>query len=197
MTQPDPGASEPQADPTGDSPTADPHLSRRSFVIRAMTAIGVLAVAIVAVPVGAFVSAPGWLSTTPKRLLSHTLSPALRSEEWTSAGQIERLSIGQPTHMIIDRHVVDGWVEREAPVGVYVLRETDSKAIVLDPHCTHLGCPVEFSSGSGSFLCPCHGGTFDPEGYPTGGPPPRRMDTYETRVTDGEVLFRHLLDSES
>jgi len=149
-------------------------LSRRSFVLRAMTVLGAVAV----------------------RLLSHTVSPALRSEEWTSAGSLEKLRIGQPKHMIIDRPIIDGWVKRDAPVGVYVLRESDSKATVIDPHCTHLGCPVEFSSGSGSFLCPCHGGSFDPEGYPTSGPPPRRMDVYETSVEDGEVLFRHLLDPE-
>jgi menaquinol-cytochrome c reductase iron-sulfur subunit len=98
--------------------------------------------------------------------------------------------------MIIERPIVDGWVERIAPVGVYVLRESDSKATVIDPHCTHLGCPVEWSSGSGSFLCPCHGGSFDPEGYPTSGPPPRRLDTYETRVVDGEVQFRKLTDDD-
>jgi menaquinol-cytochrome c reductase iron-sulfur subunit len=171
-------------------------LSRRSFVIRAMALLGAMAAAIVAVPAAAFMSAPGWLSNAPRRLLSHTVSPALRSEEWSSAGSIERLQIGEPKHMIVDRLIVDGWVEREAPVGVYVLRESDSKATVLDPHCTHLGCPVEFSSGSGSFLCPCHGGSFDPEGYRTAGPPPRRMDVYETRVEDGEILFRDLLDPE-
>ena len=95
-----------------------------------------------------------------------------------------------------DRPIVDGWVVRDAPVGVYVLREGDDKATVLDPHCTHLGCPVEWSGGSGNFLCPCHGGSFDPEGYPVAGPPPRRMDVYETRVKDGEVQFRELTEAE-
>jgi menaquinol-cytochrome c reductase iron-sulfur subunit len=171
-------------------------ISRRAFVVRSMSVLGALAVAIVAIPAAAFVSAPGWLSDAPKRLLSHTVSPALRSETWTSAGALDRLRIGRPKHMIIDRPIVDGWVERIAPVGVYVLRESDSKATVIDPHCTHLGCPVEWSSGSGSFLCPCHGGSFDPEGYPTSGPPPRRLDTYETRVVDGEVQFRKLTDGD-
>jgi len=189
--------SQPELRPNGEPETAvAPRLSRRSFVIRAMAVLGALAAAIVAVPAAAFMSAPGWLSDAPRRLLSHTVSPALRSEEWSSAGSIEGLRIGEPQHMIVDRLIVDGWVEREAPVGVFVLRESDSKATVIDPHCTHLGCPVEFSSGSGSFLCPCHGGSFDPEGYPTAGPPPRRMDVYETRVEEGEVLFRHLLDPE-
>lgn len=188
---PAPDDSEPQD--VAESAVAPSDPSRRRFVIRAMTVLGALAIAIVAAPVAAFMSAPGWLSNAPRRLISHTVSPAQRSEDWTSAGSIERLRLGQPKHMIIDRPVVDGWVKREAPVGVYVLREGDAKATVIDPHCTHLGCPVEFSSGSGLFLCPCHGGSFDPEGYPADGPPSRRMDTYETRVEDGEVLFRHLL----
>lgn len=175
---------------------AKPLLSRRAFVIRAMAVLGAIVAAIVAIPTVGFMSAPGWLSDAPRRLLSHTLSPALRSEEWTSAGAIDRLRIGRPKHMIVDRPIIDGWVERVAPVGVYVLRESESSAVVMDPHCTHLGCPVEFSSGSGSFLCPCHGGSFDPDGYPTAGPPPRRLDVYETRVTDGEVFFRRLLESE-
>ena len=190
------GAADVPAGEEVESPATIPLLSRRSFVMRATVVLGVILGAIVAIPTAAFMSAPGWLSNAPKRLISHTLSPALRSEEWTSAGSIERLRLGQPKHMIVERPIVDGWVERDAPVGVYVVRESDSKATVFDPHCTHLGCPVEYSSGSGSFLCPCHGGTFDPEGHPTGGPPSRRMDSYETRVEDGEVLFRHLLDPE-
>ena len=181
--------------PGGDDDPERPRLSRRSFVVRAMAVLGAIAAAIVAIPAAAFVSAPGWLSNAPRRLISHTVSPALRSEEWTSAGPINRLRPGQPKHMILQRPIIDGWVERDAPVGVYVLREGDAKATVLDPHCTHLGCAVDWSSGSGSFLCPCHGGSFDPEGYPTGGPPPRRMDIYETRVLDGEVQFRSLLDA--
>ena len=103
------------------------------------------------------------------------------------------LDIGVPAYLTVDRPIVDGWVKRVEPVGVYVLRETDAKAVVMDPHCTHLGCPVKFASGAGGFLCPCHGGTFDEQGYPTAGPPPRRLDIYETRVENGEVLFRELL----
>lgn len=178
--------------------TPQPHgsrLSRRSFVIALMSALGAVAAAIAALPTAAFVTAPGWLSTLPRRLLAETISPALRSEEWTSAGPLDEFDIGLPRHVIVDRPIVDGWVQRVEPVGVFVLRETDSSAVVMDPHCTHLGCPVSFSSGAGSFLCPCHGGAFDEAGYPTGGPPPRRLDVYETKVEDGEVRFRELLAS--
>jgi menaquinol-cytochrome c reductase iron-sulfur subunit len=161
-----------------------------------MAVLGGIAAALVAVPAGAFVTAPGWLSTLPKRLLSETVSPALRSDEWSTAGLIDDFDLGIPRYLEVDRLVVDGWVSRVEPVGVYVLREGDAQATVLDPHCTHLGCAVEWSRGAGSYLCPCHGGAFDPEGYPKAGPPPRRMDVYETRVLDGEIQLRALLPSE-
>lgn len=185
----------PEADPPPTAGTA-PRLSRRGFVLAAMAALGGLAAALVAIPAGAFMTAPGWLSTLPRRLLSETVSPALRSDDWTSAGAIDDYDIGLPQYLVFDRLISDGWVQREEPVGVFVLRETDSKAVVMDPHCTHLGCPISFSGGAGSFLCPCHGGAFDPEGYPVAGPPPRRLDVYQTKVDSGEILFRELLESE-
>lgn len=171
-------------------------LSRRSFVIALMSALAAIAAAIVALPTTAFITAPGWLSVLPRRLLGETVSPALRSDEWTSAGSLDDFDIGVPAYLTVERPIVDGWVKRTEPVGVYVLRETDAKAVVIDPHCTHLGCPVKFASGAGGFLCPCHGGAFDEQGYPTAGPPPRRLDIYETKVEDAEVLFRVLLVSE-
>ena len=197
MSEPDP--QRPDAAPPDaqgeEAETPESRLSRRSFVIALMAALGTLAAAIVALPTAAFVTAPGWLSTLPKRLLSETVSPVLRSEEWTTAGGVEDFRIGVPSYVTVDRPIVDGWVRRIAPVGVFVLRETDASAVVMDPHCTHLGCPVGFSRGAGSFLCPCHGGAFDEAGHPTAGPPPRRLDVYETKVEDGEVLFRELLVS--
>ena len=181
----------PMPEPTGTDPT--PRLSRRGFVLGLMAALGGLAAALVAIPAGAFVTAPGWLSTLPRRLLSETVSPALRSEEWSSAGSVDDFRLGIPEYVEVDRLIVDGWVQRVEPVGVYVLREGDTEATVFDPHCTHLGCPVSYSAGAGSFVCPCHGGAFDPEGFPTAGPPPRRMDVYETRVENGEIQLRELL----
>ena len=185
----------PPEEPTPEVPTTS-RLSRRGFVLGLMAVVGGIAAALVAIPAGAFMSAPGWLSTLPRRLLSETVSPVLRSDEWSSAGAVDDFRLGIPKYVNVDRLVVDGWVKRVEPVGVYVLREGDAQATVLDPHCTHLGCPVSWSDGSGSFLCPCHGGAFDPEGYPKGGPPPRRMDVYETRVENGEIQLRTLLPSE-
>ena len=40
----------------------------------------------------------------------------------------------------------------------------------LDGRCTHMGCPVALDD-AGGFRCPCHGGRFDGQGKPIGGPP--------------------------
>lgn len=46
----------------------------------------------------------------------------------------------------------------------------------LDGRCTHQGCLVGLDPATGGFRCPCHAGTFDADGRPTGGPPPRPLD---------------------
>jgi menaquinol-cytochrome c reductase iron-sulfur subunit len=192
---PEAAPGDPEAGPERETsrPTRPPLLTRRGFVLRALTALGVIAGAIVAVPVAAFMSAPGWLSEAQRRLLSWTVSPTLRSPEWSSAGPLESLELGEPTYLIVERPVVDGWVRRIEPVGVYAVRTGEAEAVVFDRHCTHLGCPVKWASGAGSFLCPCHGGAYDALGEPTAGPPPRALDRYETRVEGGEVLFGDLV----
>ena len=46
----------------------------------------------------------------------------------------------------------------------------------------------------GRFLCPCHGGVYYSDGNVAGGPPPRGLFQYETRVQSGnlQVLSRPL-----
>lgn len=43
--------------------------------------------------------------------------------------------------------------------------------LALSSVCPHLGCRVHWEPQNNRFYCPCHLGTFDPEGRPTGGPP--------------------------
>lgn len=75
--------------------------------------------------------------------------------------------------------------EREVPAeGFRALPQPDGSSIfvarrpggwlALDGRCTHMGCPVA-PEPSGGFLCPCHGGRFDAEGAPAGGPPKRPL----------------------
>ena len=59
--------------------------------------------------------------------------------------------------------------------------------IAISTRCAHLGCPVRWVSESERFICPCHGGVYDLEGKRTGGPPPRPLDRFATRVHGGFV----------
>jgi len=167
----------------------EPKITRRTFALRGMTIIGGAIAAAVAVPVVGFATAPGWRSKLPWRVLSTSIVPTLRSDGWSAAGKLADFEVGVPHFLQVERHVVDGWVTETAPVGVYVVRKGDLDAVVFDPHCTHLGCPLAWSSGAGEFVCPCHGGAFTPTGDVAAGPPPRPMIRYQTKVEDGQLLI--------
>ncbi len=70
--------------------------------------------------------------------------------------------------------------------------------IAITTRCAHLGCPVRFVQAAQRFICPCHGGVYDGLGQVIGGPPPRPLDRFYTRVERGRVLVgdRFSLDSE-
>lgn len=169
-------------------------LSRRRFFIRAMTGIGGVFAAAIAIPVIGFGSAPFWRAKSSLRLLSTAVTPALRGTGWVSAGTLGDFVVGEPRLITLSREVVDGWVEGTAPVACYVLRTDVAEAVAYDHHCTHLGCPVAWSAGAERFLCPCHGGAFDATGEVVAGPPPRPMLRYETKIEEGEILVGSLAE---
>jgi len=173
----------------GDTPEEKPALSRRNFVVRAVAAIGGAIAVVVGIPVVGFALAPGWQARAPIRLLSSSIVPTLRSSTLTPVGMLADFEVGVPQYVKVERPVVDGWVQETAPVGVHVMRTSETDVLVFDPHCTHLGCPLAWSTGSRSFACPCHGGQFSGGGEVIAGPPPRPMIRYETRIQDGEVLI--------
>ena len=86
-----------------------------------------------------------------------------------------------------------------SPVGVPVLvrRVSDSAQseelgfVALSSTCPHLGCQVHWEAHRDQFFCPCHNGTFDPAGEPTGGPvlaAKQRLPRYPLKVEKG-LLF--------
>jgi Rieske Fe-S protein len=180
--------------PAGGDPAADEtaqaraELSRRNFVLRALAFIGGGIAAVLGIPVIGFSSAPGWQARAPIRLLSTSIVPTLRSSALTSVGRVADFEVGVPQYVKVDRPIVDGWVAENAPVGVHVVRTSETDVTAFDPHCTHLGCPLAWSTGSRSFVCPCHGGSFNSDGDVIAGPPPSPMIRYEIQVQDGEVF---------
>jgi ubiquinol-cytochrome c reductase iron-sulfur subunit len=53
--------------------------------------------------------------------------------------------------------------------------------------CTHLGCIPSYDADEKSFLCACHGGTYDFTGDVTKLPPPRGLDIPPFKI-DGNTL---------
>lgn len=63
--------------------------------------------------------------------------------------------------------------------------------VALSSTCPHLGCQVRYEPQNTRFFCPCHNGTFDPDGRPTGGPPLEAgqwLPRYPLRI-EGGLLY--------
>jgi len=70
--------------------------------------------------------------------------------------------------------------------------------IAISSRCAHAGCPVRWVPAAERFACPCHGGVYDILGRRVGGPPPRPLDRFFTRVRNGlvEIGPRYSVNSE-
>jgi nitrite reductase/ring-hydroxylating ferredoxin subunit len=58
----------------------------------------------------------------------------------------------------------------------------------LSSICPHLGCQVHWEPQNNRYFCPCHNGTFDPDGKGTGGPPGdagQSLPSFTLRVEQG------------
>lgn len=56
--------------------------------------------------------------------------------------------------------------------------------------CQHMGCPVNYDTKTGHFVCPCHASVFDPakNGDALEGPTPRGLPRINLRV-DGDAVY--------
>lgn len=119
------------------------------------------------------------------------LSPGLarRDASWLPAGRLTDLAINQPTPVMLRLERQDGYqrvIDRRA---VFLVRNGES-VTALDSTCTHLGCRVSWNADAQELLCPCHGGRYDSSGAVKGGPPPAPLATFDTKISDGDVLVR-------
>jgi quinol---cytochrome c reductase iron-sulfur subunit, bacillus type len=135
--------------------------------------------------------------------LAFVIGPALESEpeRWEAVGAPADFTSDIFRSRVITLEPGAG----EAGKGlVYVRRRTDDdrdtrdEFVALTSRCSHVGCPVKYVQAAQSFVCPCHGGVYGFRGQRTGGPPPRPLDRFRTRVRAGrvEVGPRFSLDSE-
>lgn len=138
--------------------------------------------ALVFTMLGGLVAGYGTLASLALRFLF----PKRRKLPWLFVAEVDRIRPGESFLFL-------------SPVGVSVLvrREGESPPgrdpsfVALSSTCPHLGCQVHWEAHRERFFCPCHNGTFDPAGEPTGGPvlaAHQRLPRYPLKVEKG-LLF--------
>ena len=150
-------------------------LSRRDFFRLSIAAIGAFITSLVGIPV-----------------IGYVLSPALKraAPEWTQLGPLSDFPVGMPRQVQLTRFQRDGWIERPENLAVWVWRKSETEVMVYNGHCTHLGCAYNWMTEGkhkGHFFSPCHDGVFALDSTVISGPPPRPLDTLETKIEDGIV----------
>lgn len=148
-------------------------ISRRKFLSRATVAIGGVITAGLGVPA-----------------VAYFVSPARESEAtstWLALGPSSKVEVGQPTLFKTSIDRTTGWVTQSEEVSFYVETENGRDYMALSNVCTHLGCRVRWVEDQEEFFCPCHGAVFSKTGEVLAGPPPRPLDTFEVRETDGKL----------
>jgi menaquinol-cytochrome c reductase iron-sulfur subunit len=99
-------------------------------------------------------------------------------------------SITEPVMRTIQIEQVDGWRRAISEKAVYVTKDLQGQMRALTSVCPHLGCTVPWNKERKQFVCPCHGGTFQPDGTRVSGPSLRGMDSLETSVESGQLTVR-------
>lgn len=165
-------ADSPQPDPEKDEST-----TRRTFLSYVVAAISSFMGILVGVPIIGYVTSP--LQSKEKR------------GEWVTLGNVDEFNQQQAPQMVnltITRQ--DGWVQVEEGRTCWVVLEDGGSLTVFNGRCTHLGCAYSWQTQgqySDEFHCPCHDGVFDKEGDVLDGPPPRPLDTLETKIENGTL----------
>jgi len=70
-----------------------------------------------------------------------------------------------------------------------LLRGEDGNLSAFSLVCTHLACTVTWRPERNEFYCPCHHGSFDPEGQVINGPPPRPLERWKVEIKGDRVII--------
>jgi menaquinol-cytochrome c reductase iron-sulfur subunit len=134
----------------------------------------------------------GLLAVPLVRFALHPLLARTTEKSWSDVGSVDEFqNLDVPVKKLVTIEQRDGWRKTVNEKPVYVSKDAKGELIVLSAVCTHLGCSVPWVEKEKKFICPCHLGTFSPEGKLLAGPPPRDMDRLETRVEDGVLKTQY------
>jgi menaquinol-cytochrome c reductase iron-sulfur subunit len=126
------------------------------------------------------------------RFSTYPLRKGATETDWSDVGPVQELaSLAEPIAKTITMKRRDAWQTTSSQTAVYVLPSKDGQFRILSPICPHLGCSVRWVGDQGKFICPCHSGSFTADGERIAGPPPRSMDTLESKVEGGMLKVRY------
>lgn len=152
-------------------------ITRRDFVKLLSAAIGTVIAAAVGLPA-----------------IAYLLSPALRAQTdedaWIPLGPLADYPVGAPKPFSFSRTTINGWERTVTSHGVFVVRKNEAEVRVFSNICTHLGCRVNWHPDLGHYISPCHDGHFDIVGNVVGGPPPRPLDEFITKVENDSLFIQ-------
>jgi Rieske Fe-S protein len=69
-----------------------------------------------------------------------------------------------------------------------LIRTPDGGYRAFEATCTHLNCTVQYREDVQQIWCACHNGFYDLTGKVLSGPPPRPLEEYEVKISQGEVF---------
>ncbi|WP_017298719.1 ubiquinol-cytochrome c reductase iron-sulfur subunit [Nodosilinea nodulosa] len=118
---------------------------------------------------------------------------ACQSDTASSSGDAAGSGSFVPVGTVADLDA-QGSLTSEAVKGkkLAVIRDPSGSGAVLavSTVCTHAGCTVAWEGGQGLFVCPCHGGRFNPDGTVSGGPPPKPLTSFEAKIEGEQVMVK-------
>ena len=100
---------------------------------------------------------------------------------------LSNIPTGTPTEISFNRKRVDGWKVTTEKATAWVVKKPDNDVVAFSPICTHLGCAYHWDDPSHTFVCPCHTSVFSIDGKVLGGPAPRPLDRYMTKIESGKL----------
>jgi menaquinol-cytochrome c reductase iron-sulfur subunit len=114
--------------------------------------------------------------------------PKLRKgQEWVETSDLSTIPTGTPTEVFFQRTSVDGWKVTNVKATAWVVKKPNNDVVAFSPQCTHLACAYHWDEGSHTFMCPCHNSVFSIDGQVLGGPAPRPLDRFRTKIEGGKL----------
>ncbi len=113
-----------------------------------------------------------------------------RRQDWIKVGPVEEYEVGKTVDVKFTDTTGTPWDGICAKRVAWLRRVDDANFEAFAVNCTHLGCPVRWEPGAALFMCPCHGGVYYSDGKVAGGPPPRALHQYPTRIAKGHVEIK-------